>query len=57
MAAAGLGEDLLVANEVVDARRLSALAALDARVTVAVDSDATVDAAAAGGSARGAWST
>ena len=49
MAAAGLGEDLLVANEVVDARRLSALAALDARVTVAVDSDATVDAAAQAG--------
>jgi D-serine deaminase-like pyridoxal phosphate-dependent protein len=46
MAAAGLGEDLLLANEVVDARRL---AAVDARVTVAVDSEATVDAAAAAG--------
>jgi D-serine deaminase-like pyridoxal phosphate-dependent protein len=46
MAAAGLGEDLLLANEVLDARRLSAL---DARVTVAVDSEATIAAAAAGG--------
>ncbi len=46
MAAAGLGDDLLLANEVLDARRLGALAA---RVTVAVDSEATVDAAAAGG--------
>jgi D-serine deaminase-like pyridoxal phosphate-dependent protein len=51
MAAAGLGDDLLVANEVVDPRRLEALAALDgeARVTVAVDSDATIDAAASAG--------
>ena len=46
MAAAGLGEDLLLANEVLDARRLGAL---DARVTVAVDSEATVEAALAGG--------
>lgn len=46
MAAAGLGEDLLLANEVLDARRLGALAA---RVTVAVDSAATIEAAAAGG--------
>ena len=46
MAAAGLGEDLLLANEVTDARRLGRL---DARVTVAVDSAATIDAAAAGG--------
>src|SRR5512141_3350820 len=37
MAAAGLGEDLLLANEVVDARRLGAV---HARVTAAVDSDA-----------------
>ena len=49
MAAAGLGEDLLLANEVLDARRLGGLAALDARVTLAVDSEASVDAAAAGG--------
>ena len=46
MAAAGLGTDLLLANEVVDPDRLFLLAALDARVTIAVDSDATVDAAA-----------
>jgi D-serine deaminase-like pyridoxal phosphate-dependent protein len=46
MAKAGLGEDLLLANEVLDTRRL---AALEARVTVAVDSEATIDAAAAGG--------
>lgn len=46
LAAAGLGEDLLLANEVADARRLGAL---DARVTVAVDSEATIEAAAAGG--------
>jgi D-serine deaminase-like pyridoxal phosphate-dependent protein len=49
MAAAGLGDDLLLANETVDAGRLAALAALGARVTVAVDSEATVDAAAAAG--------
>ncbi len=46
MAAAGLGEDLLLANEVVDATRLGRI---DARVTVAVDSASTVDAAARGG--------
>lgn len=46
MAAAGLGEDLLLANEVLDLRRL---ARLDARVTVAVDSEETVDAAARDG--------
>lgn len=46
LAAAGLGDDLLLANEVLDARRLGALRA---RVTVAVDSEATVDAAVAGG--------
>jgi D-serine deaminase-like pyridoxal phosphate-dependent protein len=49
MAAAGLGHDLLLANEVVDPARLQVLAGLDARVTVAVDSDATIDAAAAAG--------
>jgi D-serine deaminase-like pyridoxal phosphate-dependent protein len=49
LAAAGLGEDLLLANEVLDARRLGAL---DARVTVAVDSEATVAAAAEGGVAE-----
>lgn len=46
LAAAGLGEDLLLANEVVDATRLGRL---DARVTVAVDSPETVAAAARGG--------
>ena len=46
MAAAGLGDDLLLANEVLDAERLGAL---DARVTVAVDSEATIDAAVRGG--------
>ncbi|MFN8104867.1 MAG: alanine racemase [Acidimicrobiia bacterium] len=49
LAAAGLGDDLLLANEVVDADRLRRLARLDARVTVAVDSVATVEAAARAG--------
>jgi D-serine deaminase-like pyridoxal phosphate-dependent protein len=49
LAAAGLDEDLLLANEVVDPDRLAAMARCGARVTVAVDSDATVDAAAAAG--------
>ncbi|HEY0816662.1 MAG TPA: alanine racemase [Pseudonocardia sp.] len=49
MAAAGLGEDLLLANEVLDARRLGVLVEDGARVTVAVDSAATLAAAVAGG--------
>jgi D-serine deaminase-like pyridoxal phosphate-dependent protein len=49
MAAAGYGDDLLLANEVVDASRVGAVVGRGARVTVAVDSEATVDAAAAGG--------
>jgi D-serine deaminase-like pyridoxal phosphate-dependent protein len=49
MAAAGLGDDLLLANETVDGQRLRAMADTGARVTVAVDSEATVDAAAANG--------
>ena len=49
MAAAGLGEDLLLANEVLDASRLGAVAAGGARVTVAVDSEETIEAAARGG--------
>ncbi len=49
LAAAGLGHDLLLANEVVDARRLGALVGTGARVTVAVDSTETIDAAAVGG--------
>ncbi len=46
MAQAGLGEDLLLANEVLDCTRLGAL---DARVTVAIDSPQTLAAAAEGG--------
>lgn len=49
LARAGLGDDLLLANETVDAQRLHAMRDCGARVTVAVDSDATVDAAAAAG--------
>lgn len=50
MAAAGLGADLLLANETLDLRRLQALTTgSDARVTVAVDSEETIDAAARGG--------
>lgn len=49
LALAGLGTDLLLANEVLDHRRLEAMARCDARVTVAVDSEETVDAAAAAG--------
>jgi D-serine deaminase-like pyridoxal phosphate-dependent protein len=52
MAAAGLGDDLLLANEVLGpaAQRLGALARSgSARVTAAVDSEATVDAAASAG--------
>ena len=48
MAAAGLGDDLLLANEVLDSTRLGALADT-ARVTVAVDSRETAEAAARGG--------
>jgi len=49
LAHSGLGDDLLLANEVVDPAQLAALVALDARVTVAIDSEVTVDAAAAAG--------
>ena len=49
MAAAGLDEDLLLANEVLDAGRLGRLVRAGARVTVAVDSPATIEAAASGG--------
>jgi D-serine deaminase-like pyridoxal phosphate-dependent protein len=49
MVAAGLGDDLLLANEVLDAGRLRPLVDGGARVTVAVDSPATIEAAAAGG--------
>jgi D-serine deaminase-like pyridoxal phosphate-dependent protein len=49
LARAGLRDDLLLANESVDDTRLRAMAQLDARVTVAVDSEATVSAAARAG--------
>ena len=50
LAANGLGDDILLANEVADARRLGAAAqAHGARITVAVDSEATIEAAANGG--------
>jgi D-serine deaminase-like pyridoxal phosphate-dependent protein len=49
MAAAGLGDDLLLANETVNANRLRAMAECGGRVTVAVDSTETVEAAAASG--------
>src|SRR5438105_7529612 len=46
MAAAGLGDDLLLANEVADATRLGRV---EGRVTLAVDSEATIAAAAQAG--------
>lgn len=49
MAEAGVGVDLLLANETLDDARLRAMAELDVAVTVAVDSDATIDAAARNG--------
>ena len=50
LADAGLGDDVLLANETVDSARLLGLASRpDLRLTVAVDSDATLDAARAGG--------
>jgi D-threonine aldolase len=49
MVAAGLGDDLLLANEVLDASRLGTLVRGGARVMVAVDSSATIEAAVAGG--------
>jgi D-serine deaminase-like pyridoxal phosphate-dependent protein len=53
LAAAGLGDDLLLANEVADATRLGfAAREHGARITLAVDSDATIDAAARGGVAE-----
>ena len=51
MAHAGLGTDLLLANETLDVARLSAMAKLQdsSMITVAIDSDATLDAAAKAG--------
>lgn len=50
---AGLGEDILVANEILDLRRLRLLVghrdAAGARVTLAVDSEATIEVAAQAG--------
>ena len=51
LVAAGVGDDLLLANESLDPRRLATLAALAdrARITVAVDSSETIAAAARAG--------
>jgi D-serine deaminase-like pyridoxal phosphate-dependent protein len=50
MAAAGLGDDLLLANESLDLSRLTPVVeGASARVTVAVDSEETVEAAARAG--------
>jgi D-serine deaminase-like pyridoxal phosphate-dependent protein len=45
LAAAGLGDDLLIANEVLDPRLLARLAGCGARIALAVDSAETIDAA------------
>src|SRR5712692_9189278 len=50
MAASGLGHDLLLANETLETERLAAVR--DAEVSLAVDSNATIAAAAAGGVRR-----
>jgi D-threonine aldolase len=49
LADAGLGEDILLANEVADASRLGVVVRSGARVTLAVDSEETVRVAVAGG--------
>lgn len=49
MAWAGLGADLLLANQTLDARRLGALVEDGHRITVAIDSAETIAAAVAGG--------
>ena len=51
MATAGIGSDLLLANEVLDADRLAALAKVseNVHVTIAVDSHETIDAAVRAG--------
>lgn len=49
MAKAGVGAELMLANETVDDQRLRAMAELDVPVMVAVDSEATVAAAARNG--------
>ena len=45
MGHAGVGDDLLLANETIDPARLRAMAELDVLVTVAIDSDETLRAA------------
>lgn len=52
LAHAGVGGDLLLANEVLDYARLGSLVAEGIDITVAVDSDTVLDAAAAGGMRR-----
>ncbi len=52
LVAAGLDEDLLLANELVDYGRIGRLVDGGSRVTVAVDSDHTIDAAASAGVAE-----
>jgi D-serine deaminase-like pyridoxal phosphate-dependent protein len=49
MAAAGLDHDLVLANEVVDATRLGVLVRAGSRVTMAIDSEATLEAAVTAG--------
>jgi D-threonine aldolase len=51
MVEAGLGHDLLLANETVNPWRLAAMASVqdEARITIAVDSEVTIDAAAQAG--------
>lgn len=52
MARAGLGGELLLANETLDRTRLRAMAELEPAVTVAIDSDATLRAAVEAGIRR-----
>lgn len=52
MAAAGLGEDLLIANEIVDRDQLRRVAAIEPAVTLAVDSEETIDLAVLAGVRR-----
>jgi D-serine deaminase-like pyridoxal phosphate-dependent protein len=49
LARAGLGDDILLANEVLDSSRLGRLRQAGSRITLAVDSEATIEAAARGG--------
>lgn len=49
LAEAGLGDDILLANETLDAAGIAAVIAAGARFTIAVDSAETIDAAARGG--------